>query len=486
MKIRSTDERKSAMINKHGFFAGLCAAIMCAVMISANASDADDTVLVEADADHVRSLGRTCYTDDALWLANSASGVEFTVQSPTVGFELTDQGDASRIAIFVNGELREDRILEDYYSYIEIETGPGENTVRFLKLSEAQYSTLGIDSIILPKDGKISPTKPKQRKMEFIGDSITCGYGIDLPMYDPDTGDRNDFSTETENVTKTYAYLTAEHFDADINILSASGYGVYISYSGMLENTLTNWYEQYSVDANDPYYFSDGTCLEERSWDFSSYQPDCVVINLGTNDWLYLQNHDKDAEFEESYISLLTKIRQNNPNAVIFCTMGLMGDELFANMESAVEAYKTSNSDDKVYTLKFAQMDLSSEGLAVNSHPTDISNRRAAEQELIPLIEEKMNWQDRPEEPVVETEAVIDETPTNEAETDTETTVDMEEISTHQEDGSMPQPDLPESSEVPNPDKDAIPTDSIAFKVIVGMASFTLVGGAGLLLKLRK
>ena len=475
------------MKKRNGFIAGLCAALMLSSMVSAYAEE-DDVLCIEADTNNVRTLGRTYYTDDALWLANSASGVEFKAVGSTVGFELTDQGESSRIAIFVNGELREDRILEDYYTYIEVPLEPGENIVKFLKLSEAQYSTLGIDTIITDKDTKIAPTKPKLRRMEFVGDSITCGYGIDRPMYDPDTGEANEFTTETENVTKTYAYLTAEHFDSDINIISASGYGVYISYSGMLENTLTNWYEHYSVDANDPYYFSDGTCLEELDWDFNRYQPDCVVINLGTNDWLNMKNHDNDASFEECYKTLLTKVRQNNPEAVIVCTLGLLGDQFYNNIESVVNSFKTENSDEKIYTVRLTEMDSANEGAAISNHPTEISNRRAAENELIPFIENIMSWQDKPEEPAVEPEVVIDQVPTDDDITDTETTEEEKEPTQEEIVSSITASESSEedSSEDINRNKDTIPTDSIAFKVIVGMSSFTVVGGIGLLTKRRK
>lgn len=475
------------MFKIHSFIAGLCAASLCTAMITAHAEE-DGVKRVEADTDSVRPLGRTYFMDDTLWLPNSASGVEFTASGSKAAFELTDQGDPSRIGIFVNGELRVDKILEDYISTVEVELDPGENTVRFIKLSEAQYSTLGIDTIVLDKDAKIAPTKPKQRKLEFVGDSITCGYGVDMPMKDPVTGEYNKFSTDSEDVTKTYAYLTAEYFDADINIISASGYGVYCGYSGKLENTLTNWYERYSVDVFDPYYFSDGTSLEETNWDFSLYQPDCIVLNLGTNDWLYLKNHDNDAAFEASYNTLLTEVRQNNPNAVIICTVGLMGDELFDNIENAVNAYKEQTADEKIYTIKLNVIDPLSEGEAISGHPTEVSNRRAAETELIPFLENIMNWQELPEEPAQDTIAVVDEIITDEEVTDEDPTDEIEQTVTLEEDISNSIPETVEiiSSENHNSDEDSLKPDSLAFKILMGMAVFTVFGGIILLAKLRK
>lgn len=49
--------------------------------------------------------------------------------------------------------------------------------------------------------------------MEFIGDSITCGYGVD----DPDK--EHHFKTATEDVTKAYAYKTALALNADYSMV---------------------------------------------------------------------------------------------------------------------------------------------------------------------------------------------------------------------------------------------------------------------------
>ena len=131
--IWSAKERIYTMFKIHSFIAGLCAASLCTAMITAHAEE-DGVKRVEADTDSVRPLGRTYFMDDTLWLPNSASGVEFTASGSKAAFELTDQGDPSRIGIFVNGELREDKILEDYISTVEVELDPGEHTVSFIKL----------------------------------------------------------------------------------------------------------------------------------------------------------------------------------------------------------------------------------------------------------------------------------------------------------------------------------------------------------------
>ena len=71
--------------------------------------------------------------------------------------------------------------------------------------------------------------RPKGPKIEFIGNSITCGYGTEAQ-----SGDIR-FSYETENHTLSYAWLTARALDAEANVVSRSGIGIYRNFNGPIE-----------------------------------------------------------------------------------------------------------------------------------------------------------------------------------------------------------------------------------------------------------
>lgn len=75
-----------------------------------------------------------------------------------------------------------------------------------------------------------APERPKLR-LEFIGNSITCGYGTEADSA------QVHFSYDTENNTLGYAYLTARALNADFNIVARSGIGMYRSYGGPREGT---------------------------------------------------------------------------------------------------------------------------------------------------------------------------------------------------------------------------------------------------------
>ena len=166
----------------------------------------------------------------------SASGVEFTFTGTKA--EITIVGDNiatdsscdtshARIAIYLNDNLVIDALVEEIeknYTVLKSETEQ-EVTIRVVKLSESADSTVGIKQVTVTSNGIIQPTPDKRHRIEFIGDSITCGFGV--AEEDPE----GMYSTSSENATKAYAYKTAETLNADYSMVSFSGYGIISGYS---------------------------------------------------------------------------------------------------------------------------------------------------------------------------------------------------------------------------------------------------------------
>ena len=64
------------------------------------------------------------------------------------------------------------------------------------------------------------------RKIEFIGNSITCGYGNE------GTNKFQGFEYETENHYYSYAAITARNLKAQHWVVARSGIGAYRNYNG--------------------------------------------------------------------------------------------------------------------------------------------------------------------------------------------------------------------------------------------------------------
>lgn len=344
---------------------------------------------------HVKRLGRTLFQDDILWLALSGSGIEFAYEG--CHLEICLQGDdhygagtdLTRIAVYID----EDRVLDEMissphpcYTIIDQQT-PCTCTVRLLKLSEAPMSIAGICGIITDETASVKPTPNRTHRIEFIGDSITCGYGID----DDDLS--HTFSTATEDVTKAYAYRTSQALDTDYSMVSYSGYGVY---SGYVDEHID---VRNVSELVPPYYtltgFSRGTYRGEAvtmtDWDFSLFEPEIIVLNLGTNDNSYCRGDiERESAFIQCYHNFVTLIREKNPDAYILCVYGLMNCELTASIEEAINRHRLATGDGHISFLPLpTQTDR--DGYVVDYHPSIATHCTAAEI-ITGKIREIMNW----------------------------------------------------------------------------------------------
>ena len=333
--------------------------------------------------DNIKAIGRTYYENEVRYLSHSGSGIEFSFKGDYA--VLTVVGDAveyqyphhhSRFAIYKNGELIIDETVSEAEKTYRIDTGNSkeETVITLLKLSEADTSAFGVGKIGIFSNRRISPTKQKDLKIEFIGDSITCGYGID------EENINGNFSASTENFTKTYAYITAQNLNADYSVVAFSGYGVV---SGYTSNGVRN--EKATVEQ----YYDKSAFLSygrEMPWYFPDFESDVVVINLGTNDASYCsKSYQRQQMFISEYVSLLRTVRSYNRNAYILCILGDMNNSLYSSIERATEKYRLETLDSRVEAMTVEyRMDIND--IVINGHPGYMSNLYAAG-----MLSEKIN-----------------------------------------------------------------------------------------------
>ena len=234
----------------------------------------------------------------------------------------------------------------------------------------------------------IAPPALPTRKIEFIGNSITCGYGNE--GYDK----FEHFEYETENHYYSYASITARNLEAQHWVVARSGIGAYRNYDGPKtgnpESNMPVQYE-YTGYAYDTKLRQGPTFLKEK-WDFSRYQPDLVCINLGTND-LSTPNYDLKL-LKQNYQKLLKMVRSHNPKAKIVLLTGSMlyNEELrLAKQlldEVAAEAQK--GGDKEVYRFDMEHID-GDQFLGNDWHPNIYQDEKMAG-ELTPYLRKLMNW----------------------------------------------------------------------------------------------
>ncbi|MBQ3842439.1 MAG: GDSL family lipase [Ruminiclostridium sp.] len=333
----------------------------------------------------MKLTGRGTYDEDGIyWCALSGSGFECHYKGHGLNIKLVGDkaaelpdNDANQVryALYVDGERKIDGMLDSITKTLSLE-GDIDADIKLIKLSECAMSTLGIYPIIC--DGVITPIPDKQLKIEFIGDSITCGYGVDVS--DPNIS----FKTATEDFTKGFAYKTAKILDADIRAFSVSGWGIVSGYvdspdkPALTDHLLPPYYKKlgFSYQKFDD---RDGRAPQDIDWDFGKYTPDLIVINLGTNDNSWCTGHeDRYEQYVSEYAEFLGTVHSCNPAAKILCVMGIMLDEIAPYVEKAAQLFKEQSGFGEIYTMRFTPHD-GSLGYAADWHPSPATHDKAAE-----------------------------------------------------------------------------------------------------------
>lgn len=331
-----------------------------------------------ATEENVKYTGRNYYDGKTAWLVQSGSAVEFTVNAKFA--EVTIAGDysinndekyRSRYAVIVDGEIIIDDVMSEKSRTIKLFEGSESRRaeVKIIHLSEANNGTIGVSEIKVSSDAPVpvTPAKEKDLAIEFIGDSITCAYGVEGKSAS------DQYTTKTENFMKSYAYLTAEKLGADYSAVSYSGHGIISGYS--------NDGNRNTSSLVPPYYKNCGNLSNyAKPWDFTKKSNDVVVINLGTNDYSYVSK-DFDArsqEFTDGYEEFLETVRECNPDAYIICTFGIMGgQEMYPLIEQAVDNFSKKNSDSKIMVYK-SPMQKADDGYGADYHPSEITQQKNA------------------------------------------------------------------------------------------------------------
>ncbi len=216
----------------------------------------------------------------------------------------------------------------DYYtvngeSTIVLENVPvGTHTVRLVKATG--YTLAQAELRKIEVCGSIRATADKELYIEFLGDSISCGWGV--------VG-THDGGYASQDGTLAYPYLVAEALNADYSIMGLSGRGV-------IHGTDLNF---------DKDYLKASPSRSDAEYGFGR-KADVVVINLGTND---RGNHADTAAFEAAYETMLERIfAKNGDDCIVYCLWGAMNDTYNTQIQNAIASYKATHSTAQIYTLE--------------------------------------------------------------------------------------------------------------------------------------
>ncbi len=339
--------------------------------------------IVNISPDSMKLVGRTYIAKNRLYPIHSGSGCEFhfTGTKLEIILSCSDSENSGipycnrpRIAVTVNGRFVIKKVIE--YTderYTIISSGSKISAdIAIIKLSEAAFS-IGNVSFEADDNSVIEPLPTAGKRIEFIGDSITCGYGID------DSNIDSEFATEAENFMKSYAYRTAHILGMEQSVFAYSGHGVISGYTGDGVRNTNEILPPYYESLGKSYDTVNGRKISDIPWDFDLMPSDVVVVNLGTNDSSFcIVNDGAYDEFEAAYTAFLRNVRKCNPSAWLILCMNIIGNDMFPHICSA--AHKLiSEGDSRILTFRFTPQN-GMLGYGSKWHPSEDTQAYAAEE----------------------------------------------------------------------------------------------------------
>ena len=217
---------------------------------------------------NIHWVGRV--TDDFIF-GWGGSGLEFNISGKEFSFEMNCKLGPAYMNVIVNGAPQKwIRIENGTKSYsVKIDIPQAVNKISLIKSTEAHTGHFQLKSLKI--SGELKGKTTLKKKILFIGDSITCGYG------NLSASHRESFKIETEDVYYTYGFVAARKMGWEFNSVAWSG-------KGMLRNYGKGDDEKRYKDTL-PKIFSRALPHKPNvKWDFSKNTPDMICINLGTND----------------------------------------------------------------------------------------------------------------------------------------------------------------------------------------------------------
>jgi lysophospholipase L1-like esterase len=242
----------------------------------------------------------------------------------------------------------------------------GTHTVTVCKNTESGIGYLELVGFL--SESLLPPTAKPARKLEFIGNSITCGTGSDLTI----PCDKNQWYDQ-HNAYMAYGPQTARALNAQWHLTSVSGIGLIHSCCNM-DIVMPQVFDKMNQRAN------------TGTWDFSRYQPDAVTVCLGQNDGI----QDSTA-FCSAYVKFIDTIRSNYPKAHIVClTSPMTSEELKAVQRrylTGVVRYVTGKGEAKVHSYFFSK----SWNKGCGGHP-ELSEHSEIANELTAFLKQTLKW----------------------------------------------------------------------------------------------
>lgn len=337
------------------------------------------TKLISASHEAIRYVGRFDFSNpQEVRYDWSGVYIQFSFRGTECALKMSDTGH-NYYNVFIDEQPSKTfEVKSDTTLVIASRLGTQVHKIQIYKRTEGNQGTGTFKGILISDNGEMLPWKEvPTRKIEFIGNSITCGYGTE------GLSKNERWKPSTENNYLSYAPIMARAFNADYHIVAHSGMGVVRNYG---------YKEKVSPNAMPDRFNRVFDEKEQPLWNFRQWKPDVLVINLGTNDFSTQPYPDK-AVFKAGYEKLINEVRKQYGDLPIFCVVGPMTDEpCYSYVKEMVEDFRSVYQKKNVYFVGIPTYLMNPEkDLGSDTHPNYNGQRKMAAH-VLPVISSIVGW----------------------------------------------------------------------------------------------
>ena len=250
------------------------------------------------------------------------------------------------VRVWVDGKAQRFAIANGTEKVIFEDLEKGVHTVKVMRIVEGMECLYATELTLMGDAPKLLDS-PEERplRLAFIGDSITCGYGVLGNSAQPG------YVTYEQDSSRSYAYMAADLLNAEVMLSGASGKGIVANCNGDREDmTLRQAFAWLNRQGGE--------------WNHDVWTPHLTVINAGTNDaW----GGVGDEEFIEAAKLLMGEVRAAYPDCPILYCYGVMDQTKMGAVEKAVTEFNEANG--KAYFLGVQSMHQVPDEIGGGGHP---------------------------------------------------------------------------------------------------------------------
>jgi lysophospholipase L1-like esterase len=367
-----------------GLAAGLVAARLGAAdPVSAPTATSMNSTLVSARDSRIAYMGRLAFAGEEARMGYPGVTFRFVYRGPAPTLRFTATTGDCFFNLACNGWDPVAIRLNAGANEVPLPTGPAPATgwlVEVVRRTEAWQGLVNFAGLTLPAGCELlSPPAWPARRLMFIGDSITCGEYVErLPS-------ELDSTPRSTNAGRSFGMLLGKWLNAQVHLVSAGGGGVIRDWEGKTDGINAPDFFQLALP-DDP----------AAKWNPADYQPDAIVVSLGTND--FSKDLPDEALYTKAYDDFITHIRAAHPKAgILLAESAIFGDapgtpdrakrdQLRRTIE-AVSARHRAAGDARIVVAPVGHYP----GTPSNAHPVAFQHEQIA-LELLPIIRGLTGW----------------------------------------------------------------------------------------------